>query len=80
MRKNPKKLSCEEALKKLFDYIDRELDSAETEILEMHLSNCRHCLDRVEFERLLKNRLRNLKREESSKELRDRIEEIIDRI
>lgn len=72
-------LNCEEVLKKLFDYIDGEIDGMEAEALEVHLRDCRHCFDRVEFERLLKNRIRALKKEESSQALKEKIEKIIDR-
>ena len=74
-----RQLNCEEVLKKLFDYIDFELDSDDAQLLEMHLRDCRHCFDRVEFERLLKNRMRNLQKEKSSQSLQERIEKIINR-
>jgi anti-sigma factor (TIGR02949 family) len=74
-----RQLNCEEVLKKLFDYIDCELDSNDAEELEMHLRECRHCFDRVEFERLLKNRIHSLKKEKSSQSFKERIEKIIDR-
>lgn len=78
MRKREGVLNCEQVLEKLFDYVDHELNRGETELLEMHLRHCRHCFDRAEFEQLLKNRIRSLKKEESSQALKERIEKIID--
>jgi anti-sigma factor RsiW len=36
-------LSCKEVRRELSNYIDNEISAEMREILEAHLSNCRHC-------------------------------------
>lgn len=43
-------LNCRDALAKLYDYIDGELDAADRDALQAHLEACRPCLSRYEFE------------------------------
>jgi anti-sigma factor (TIGR02949 family) len=62
-------INCREALKMISAYLDREDDQADHQALERHLESCQHCFDRVEFEKLLKNRLRGLKVDVSSMNL-----------
>lgn len=78
-RLQPKAISCEEALKRVFDYIDDHLRGKTRAELEHHLETCRHCFDRVEFEQLLKSRLRKLNIKSTPSALRKRVEELVDR-
>lgn len=73
-----KNISCEEALERVFDYIDEHLQGASRAELEQHLEMCRHCFDRVEFERLLKSRLSKLKVDPHSETLRKRIDALLE--
>lgn len=50
---------CEEALRKLATYLDRELPGPETARIRRHLETCRSCFSRAEFERRLKERIRD---------------------
>lgn len=72
-----KKISCEEALKRVFEYLDNALEEAEYCDIEGHLSVCRSCYSRVEFERRLKEHLSYIGREKVPPELEDKIHEII---
>ena len=45
-------IDCKETLKRFYDYLDRELPELESREVEEHLSQCRHCFDRMEFEKL----------------------------
>ncbi len=47
-------MTCEEAVKKLYEYLDKELDHAASEQLDKHLDICKVCCDHFEFERKLK--------------------------
>jgi len=47
-------MTCEEAVKKLFEYIDKELDGATQAQIDKHLDICTLCCDRFEFEQKLK--------------------------
>jgi anti-sigma factor (TIGR02949 family) len=59
-------MTCEEALRRLAAFLDRELDGPEHETLERHLDVCRSCFSRAEFERRLKSEIGRLGREEIS--------------
>ncbi len=50
-------LSCEEVIERLFDYLDRELDHRQAADMERHLSRCRDCFTRAEFEKRLRARV-----------------------
>jgi mycothiol system anti-sigma-R factor len=47
-------MNCKESLKKLYDFLDKELGTAPMGEIEKHLDCCRHCWDRFEFEKQLK--------------------------
>ena len=71
---------CKTALKDLFDYLDKELDKGNTEEFERHIELCRKCFDRFEFEKMLRDRIRQKAGESSpSPELRKRIQDIMDK-
>lgn len=72
-----KKVSCEEALKRIFDYLDNALEEAEYCDIEDHLSVCRTCYSRVEFERRLKQHLSHIGEEKAPPELEDKIHTIV---
>ncbi len=70
-------ISCEEALRRLFAYLDRELDAHAHDEMERHISRCRGCFSRVEFEKRLQERLRETGREETPAQLKARIGELL---
>lgn len=51
-------IDCEEAVRQLAAYLDRELDGSTIEEMERHLETCQSCYSRAEFERRLKERIR----------------------
>lgn len=44
-------MNCKDALRLLYDVIDREADQLDVVEVEKHLKNCRHCMARYEFEK-----------------------------
>ena len=70
-------IGCEEALRRLADYLNRELEPREDQAVEQHVSLCRACFSRAEFERLLKERLTDLGREETPAHLQSRIRKLL---
>ncbi len=50
--------SCEQAIHRLNDYLDHELDPAEREDVIKHLHICKPCLERFHFEETLIVQLR----------------------
>ncbi len=56
--------TCNEALSRLDDYLDRELSPREIELVARHLKICRHCAEKFAFEAAfvadLREKLRHL--------------------
>jgi len=48
-------MTCEEAVRKLYDYIDLELDQSIIQQIDKHLEICRMCCDHFEFEKRMKS-------------------------
>jgi len=72
-------ISCEEALKRLAEFIDCELSDREQDTVERHLRTCRSCYSRMEFESRLKERLSALSSDDVPSTTRDRVRELIKR-
>jgi anti-sigma factor (TIGR02949 family) len=73
----PDDIGCEQALKRLLEFIDRELSDSERDTVEHHLRTCRSCFSRMEFESRLKQRLSALSSDEAPQTARDRIRNLI---
>jgi mycothiol system anti-sigma-R factor len=48
-------MTCEEAVKKLYEYIDKELDKETVAQLDRHLEICKSCCDHFELEKKIKS-------------------------
>jgi predicted RNA-binding protein len=53
-------INCEEAAKMMNDYIDNYLKNNSKEDMIAHLNTCRHCFDKAEFEKMLKQKISSL--------------------
>jgi anti-sigma factor (TIGR02949 family) len=51
-------ITCEEAVRQLWEYLDGALGEAEHEAIEQHLSFCRRCCGEAEFAEELRKFLR----------------------
>jgi anti-sigma factor (TIGR02949 family) len=71
------RITCEEALRFLAAFIDGELKPARHEEVQRHLSHCRSCWSRAEFERRLKARIGELSHELVPTELEERIARLL---
>jgi anti-sigma factor (TIGR02949 family) len=71
-------IGCEEALKRLAEFIDCELSDTEQDNVERHLRTCRSCFSRMEFESRLKQRLSALSADDAPAQSRDRIRKLIE--
>jgi anti-sigma factor (TIGR02949 family) len=49
---------CQEAVKRLNDYLSRELDASEQTLVQKHLSECTGCFERFRFEDTLLRTIR----------------------
>lgn len=72
-----KTIDCEEALNRLFEYIDHELHGHRHDEMEDHLAKCRSCYSRLEFEKRLKNHLQGAARQKAPDELQSKIKHLI---
>jgi anti-sigma factor (TIGR02949 family) len=70
-------IGCEQALKRLLEFIDRELPDAEHDSVERHLRTCRTCFSRMEFESRLKQQIATLSTDQAPAKARDRIRALI---
>lgn len=70
-------INCDEALKRLFEYLDHELDARAHAEVEHHLHTCRACFSRAEFERCLKTKLSDLKQEKVAPAFEARIRKLL---
>jgi anti-sigma factor (TIGR02949 family) len=70
-------MTCEEALKHLVAYLDRETDAHTAAEIQRHLEECRACFSRAEFERRLKVYVREAGSSTAPERLRVRIREVI---
>ena len=52
------RMSCEDAIRQFFAYLDRGLSGETLEALEAHLQECLDCCDRLQFSRQLDSLLR----------------------
>jgi anti-sigma factor RsiW len=72
-----KSITCEEALRLLAEHLDGELDGAHRHEVERHLSLCRSCFSRAEFERRLKSQLGALRQQPVQRAFEERIRTLI---
>jgi mycothiol system anti-sigma-R factor len=47
-------MTCQEAVERLYDYLDKEIDKITAARIEKHLDLCRLCCDHFEFEKKMK--------------------------
>lgn len=72
-----REIDCEQALKRIFEYIDHELDDNERAAMQHHLHTCKSCFSRAEFERRLKNKIGELREEKAGAAVSARIKGLI---
>lgn len=70
-------MTCEEVLKQLVVYLDRETDAQTAAEIHWHLEKCRACFSRAEFESKLKACVRESGGIAAPERLRVRIKDII---
>lgn len=69
--------NCDEALAKLYTYLDDELDPDSVRRIRAHLEDCHPCYDTFSFERRLRLVVRERLREEVPETMVARIRQII---
>ena len=72
-----KKIPCKEAEKSFNDLIDGYLKGKPKAELEHHITHCRDCFGRIEFENKLKEKIKSSAVNGTSKSLRKKIETLL---
>jgi mycothiol system anti-sigma-R factor len=70
-------IGCEEALKQLYQYLDQDLSKVKDREMHHHLSRCRSCYSRADFEKKIKDRLQEVGRASAGDSLEKRIKKIL---
>jgi len=72
-----KKITCQEALRLVSEFIDGELDGVSSSEVKMHFERCKRCYPHLELERHFREALRRAcTREKASPTLRQRVQGI----
>lgn len=64
---------CEQALGRLFAYVDRELEPRDAEEVRQHIEDCRPCLDEIAVETMLKDLVKRCCQDKAPEDLRVKI-------
>jgi len=73
-------IDCEEALSRLFEFIDHELNPVHNDEMDEHMSRCRSCYSRLEFEKRLREHLQDAAQEKASDELHNKVKCLIKKL
>lgn len=66
-------ISCSEAVKQLWEYLDGTVGEADREAVEEHLSRCRRCCAELEFAEKMQGFLADRGREEIPDDVMERL-------
>ncbi|MGH7337649.1 MAG: anti-sigma factor family protein [Myxococcota bacterium] len=72
-------MNCEDVLRQLLAYLDREIDAETSALIDRHLEGCRGCFSRAAFERKLKGHLKASGEKRAPERLRARVKDILDK-
>lgn len=75
----PSQIECEEAIARILEYLDGELDEAAERQMDRHLRTCRGCFTRAEFERRLRRLVAETGSAPAPRSLRRRVRGLMDR-
>lgn len=70
-------ITCAEAVRQLWEYLDRELSAEDRERVEEHLAFCRRCCGEREFAEELRRFLAAQRRDEVPPAVLDRLESLL---
>lgn len=73
-------ITCEEAVRQLWEYLDGRLDEADRQAIDEHLSFCRRCCGEAEFAEELRNFLRSSADMELPDDVRRRLTSTLDEL
>jgi anti-sigma factor (TIGR02949 family) len=74
-----REIDCAEAIERLLEFLDRELDEATEHEIARHVETCRACFTRAEFERRLREKVKQGGAAKAPDSLRHRIRSMVAR-
>jgi hypothetical protein len=69
-------INCEQAIARFNDFMDNYLRGKTRNELVKHLSECKDCMERLEFEQLLKSKLRQVAGSDDAT-MKEKVEKLI---
>lgn len=73
-------ISCEEAVQRVYEFLDGELTDEKTREVRCHVEKCKRCYPMYNWERMFLEFVQGrASREESNPALREQVEELLDR-
>jgi anti-sigma factor (TIGR02949 family) len=73
-------IPCSEAVRQLWDYLDKAISAEDQEKVEKHLSFCRTCCGELEFAKELRRFLASGEAQEIPADVKDRLERFVDEL
>jgi mycothiol system anti-sigma-R factor len=73
-------ISCSEATRQLWEYLDATVDAAAREAIEEHLARCRRCCGELEFAKELRRFLASSARDEVPDDVLRRLNQTLEEL
>jgi mycothiol system anti-sigma-R factor len=73
-------MSCRDAVRRLWQLLDGDLEAGETQRVEHHLEQCVSCCGELEFARELRRLLDAQRRADLPDDVRERLDQFVDRL
>ena len=73
-------ISCAEATRQLWEYLDATIDVAARDAIEAHLARCRRCCGELEFAKELRRFLASSARDEASDDVLRRLDQTLEEL
>jgi mycothiol system anti-sigma-R factor len=80
MVEHERMIPCSEAVRRMWDFLDRSLSVEDAAAVEKHLSFCRQCCGELEFAKELRAFLRSHEVEEIPPDVRQRLEGFLEEL
>jgi anti-sigma factor (TIGR02949 family) len=73
-------IPCSEAVRRMWDFLDRSLSARDAAAVENHLAFCRRCCGELEFAKEIRAFLRSHEVEEMPPDVRSRLEAFLEEL
>jgi mycothiol system anti-sigma-R factor len=70
-------IDCREAVRRMWSYLSRSLEGADSAELEAHLDVCQRCCGELEFSRELRDRVSAVGRDRMPPDVRAKVDEVL---